>query len=70
MENQKPKRKNHTSTEVTQRYQKKTYNQYIARFRKIEDFDIIEFIEREKDNGKTPSEIFRKLIREKLDEKK
>lgn len=62
-EQQKPKRKTHTSTEVTQRYQKKTYQQFITRFRKVEDADCIEYIEAEKEKGYTPTEIFKRLIR-------
>ncbi len=62
-EQQKPKRKTHTSTEVTQRYQKKTYKKYGVAFRKIEDADCIEAIENEISKGYTTSEAFKRLIR-------
>lgn len=61
---EKPKRKTHTSTEVTSRYHRKTYQQYAIRFRKIEDADCVEYIESEKSKGYTPSEVFKRLIRQ------
>lgn len=62
-ETKKAKRKTKTSTEVTQRYQKKTYEHYAVRFRKVEDADCIDYMRKEREKGYTPSEIFKKLIR-------
>jgi len=60
------KRKTHTSTEVTQRYQKKTYQKYTIALRKIEDADIIDTIETEKAKGFTTSEAFKRLLRKDI----
>lgn len=64
MDNQeKPKRKTHTSNEVKKRYSDKTYNRYLLSFRKNEDADIIALIEAEKAKGLSTTEVFRKLIK-------
>ena len=59
-------RKTHTSTEVTQRYQKKVYQKYSVALRKIEDKDCIDAIEKELQSGCTTSEAFKKIIRKSL----
>lgn len=60
---QKPKRKTHTSNEVMLRYQKKTFKKYTINFRKIEDADIIEQLEQNRQNGIGPTETLRRLFR-------
>lgn len=62
----KDKRKTHTSTEVTQRYQKKVYKKYSIAFRKVEDRDCIDAIENEIAKGSTTSEAVKKIIRKSL----
>lgn len=66
MSEEKPKRKTHTSTEVSQRYQKKTYTKYSVAFRKIEDADCIQAIENEIAKGYTTSEVFKRFIRKNI----
>ena len=58
------KRKTTTSTEVKERYKKKTYKRYIVSFRKEEDADLIELIEstKKQENIET-TEAFRQLMR-------
>lgn len=52
------KRKTTTSSEVNERYKKKTYKLYPVRLRKEDDADLIDFIEKNKDTtGMT--ELFR-----------
>ena len=64
MDNQeKPKRKTHTSNEVKKRYNDKTYTQYAIKLRKVEDADIIALIEAEKAKGFTTSGAIKNLIR-------
>ena len=65
-ENERKKRKTHTSTEVTQRYQKKVYKKYSIALRKIEDKDCIDAIEQEITEGCTTSEAVKKIIRKSL----
>ena len=66
IENQeKPKRKTHTSTEVILRYQKKTDQQYALKLRKVEDADIIAMIDAERAKGYPTSEAIKTLIRNK-----
>lgn len=66
MENQeKPKRKTHTSNEVIRRYQQKTYQQYALKLRKVEDADIIAMIDAERAKGYQTSEAIKNLIRNK-----
>lgn len=61
----KGKRKTHTSSEVTSRYQKKVYEKYSFVLRKDEDGDLIEMIEQEKANGLGTSEAIKKIMRKK-----
>lgn len=64
MENQeKPKRKTHTSNEVTRRYQKKTFDRFTVMCRKSEDADIIAAISAMKADGLQTSAAIKKLIR-------
>ena len=66
IENQeKPKRKTHTSNEVILRYQKKTYQQYALKLRKVEDADIIAMIDAVRAKGYQTSEAIKNLIRNK-----
>lgn len=58
----KPKRKTHTSSEVKVRYNKKTYQQYALKLRKVEDAATIEKIEAEKARGHSTSEAIKNLI--------
>lgn len=60
------KRKTHTSTAVTQRYQKKVYKKYSIALRKIEDKDCIDAIEKEIADGYTTSEAVKKIIRKSI----
>ena len=60
---QKPKRKTKTSNAVVLRYQKKTFQKYTVNFRKVEDADIIEQIEQNRQNGIGPTETTRRLFR-------
>ena len=59
----KEKRKTHTSSAVTSRYQKKVYEKYSLALRKIEDADIIEMIETEKAKGFGTTEAIKNLIK-------
>lgn len=59
----KPKRKTHTSTEVKQRYNKKTYDRITFSLRKTEDADIIDRIEAEKAKGHSTNTAIKNLIR-------
>ena len=61
--NEQSKRKTHTSTEVTQRYQKKVYKKYSIALRKIEDKDCIDAIEQEIARGCSTSEAVKKILR-------
>ena len=56
------KRKTFTSTEVKQRYNKKTYKNYNVNFRYTEDAELIRLVEAEKSKGCSTSEAFRNLI--------
>ncbi len=69
-ENEKRKRKTHTSSEVKRRYNKKTYKNYNVNFRYKEDEDIIKLIENEKEKGLSTTEIFRKYVRNYIKSKK
>ena len=55
-------RKTHTSTEVKSRWNAKTYNRYSVNLRKDEDKRIIDYIEQEKENGKSPTETIKEAI--------
>lgn len=61
-EQEKPKRKTKTSSEVKARWNAKTYKQYSLNLRKIEDAATIEKIEAEKSKGYTTSEAIKRLI--------
>ena len=61
-EESRPKRKTHTSSAVKTRYNKKTYQQYSVKLRKVEDASIIELIEAEKAKGHSTSEAIKNLI--------
>lgn len=63
MPEQQEKRKTYTSTEVKTRYNKKTYVQYSIKLRRVEDADIINLIEKEKNNGFGTSEAIKNLIK-------
>lgn len=66
IENQeKPKRKTHTSNEVKKRYNDKTYQQYALKLRKVEDADIIAMVDAERAKGYQTSEAIKNLIRSK-----
>lgn len=62
IETEKPKRKTHTSSEVKQRYNKKTYTPYTANLRKKEDEDVIKLIEDEKAKGYGTTQAIKNLI--------
>lgn len=57
------KQKPHTSNEVKKRYMDKTYKRYTANLRKIEDYDVIKFLNAEKQRGINPTDVLRKFIR-------
>jgi len=56
------RRRTHTSNEVKARYNKKTYQQYAFKLRKIEDAATIEKIEAERSKGYSASEAIKRLI--------
>ena len=61
------KRKTTTSTEVKERYKKKTYKRYIVSFRKEEDADLIELIENMKNQKNIETtEAFRQIMRKQI----
>ena len=62
---EKPKRKTHTSNEVKSRYAAKTYNRLMLTLRKAEDADIIAMIDAERAKGYQTSEAIKNLIRNK-----
>ena len=67
IENQeKPKRKTHTSNEVSQRYKKKTYDRMMVSFRKVDDADILAAIAAKKAEGLQTSDAVKALIRDGL----
>lgn len=57
------KRKTFTSSEVKERYNKKTYTRYQLTLRKVEDAELIERIEEEKAKGFSTSEAIKNLIK-------
>lgn len=57
------KRKTHTSSEVKNRYNQKTYVQYAIKLRKVEDAEIIDLIEKEKQKGFGITEAIKNLIK-------
>lgn len=57
------KKKPHTSNEVIKRYKDKTYKTYTANLRKVDDYDIIKFLEAEKKIGINPTDVIRKFVR-------
>lgn len=60
------KRKTTTSTEVKQRWEAKAYKKYMIRLRLDTDNDLIEYIEKKKQNGVQITE----LVREGLEQLK
>ena len=63
---EKPKRKTHTSTAVTQRYIDKTYDRLTVSLRRIDDADVIAAIAARKAAGLQTSDAVKSLIREAL----
>lgn len=59
---EKPKRKTHTSSEVKKRYNDKTYKAYTLTLRKVEDAELIKKIEAEKAKGYQTSQAIKNLI--------
>ncbi len=59
---EKIKRKTHTSNDVKNRYNQKTYVQYGIKLRKVEDAEIIDLIEKEKQKGFGITEAIKNLI--------
>ena len=49
--------------EAQLKYIKKTYEVYRFNFRKVEDADVIEFVEKEKSKGLSVTDIIRKFVR-------
>ena len=60
-------KKQRTSKEVLDRYRNKTYKVVTLNLRKVDDKDCLEFLEREKSLGLSPTEVFRKLVRGEYD---
>lgn len=63
------KRKTYTSTEVSERYKKKAYANYMVRLRRDTDQDLIDFVEEKKlemqkedPTGSSTSRIFRDAL--------
>lgn len=48
------------------KYNAKTYKQYLFKLRKVEDAALIDYIENQKDNGYSPTDIVKDLIAEKI----
>lgn len=65
IDNLKQPKKPHVSKEVKDRYEKKTYQTYLIKLRKVEDADCIDYIELQKNEGKSPSDTVKRLIRKK-----
>lgn len=57
-------RRTHTSNEVKLRYNQKTYTQYTIKLRKVDDAEVIELIEAEKQKGFGTTEAIKNLILE------
>ena len=62
------KRKTYTSTEVSERYKKKTYDRFVIRLRKDDDRELITFINNTKDHVGGISNLFREAIQLYMDE--
>lgn len=61
---QKPKRKPHTSSAVTKRYQEKTYRRYNLMLRYDSDADLIELIDKYMINGhSSPTQAIKSIMR-------
>lgn len=56
-------KKPHTSKDVQVKYRKKTYKSICLSLRLKEDNDVINFFEREKKLGFTPTDVVKKLVR-------
>ncbi|MGN1342059.1 MAG: hypothetical protein ACI4VL_02365 [Bacilli bacterium] len=59
-------KKNKTSNAVKQKWENKAYQKYMVRLRNDTDFDLIEYIESEKERGLGTTEIFRQLLNKAL----
>ena len=59
---EKPKRKTYTSSAVKKRWNNKTYTRFTFSLRKVEDAEIIEIINREKENSSGTTEAIKRLI--------
>lgn len=57
-------RRTHTSNEVKLRYNQRTYTQYTIKLRKVDDAEVIELIEAEKQKGFGTTEAIKNLILE------
>lgn len=55
------KRKTTTSTEVNERYKRKTYSRYTVTLRKVEDAELIALFERNNEQGIAPTDTVRAL---------
>jgi len=56
------KRKTYTSTEVSERYKKKTYDRFIIRLRKEDDRELISYINANKERVGGTTNLFREAI--------
>lgn len=56
------------SNEVTARYHKKAYTRPTLMLRKVEDKDILDYIEYRRARGETPTQMFRRLVRKDMTE--
>lgn len=63
------KRKTHTSTEVKERWKKKTYKRYSVNLRKVEDKELIDYVEEHKED-KGVTDYFRDGVQKAIDEGK
>ena len=55
-------RKSNTSTEVSERYKKKTYDKFLVRLRKVDDRELIDYINQTKDSVGGISNLFREAM--------
>ena len=51
------------NNEAQSRYDKKTYKHYKFNLRKVEDADVLEFFEQEKQKGISATDVIRKFVR-------
>ena len=57
------KKKPHTSNEVIKRYKDKTYNIIGIKLRKVDDYDVIKFLDAEIQRGVSATDVIRKFVR-------